>query len=493
MASLKSAATARKEIIVRQKAEEAFSKTEELYRIFMENYQGIAYQSKIDSTLLFLHGKIEDITGYKKKIFMSKKISWNEIIYPEDVPRVNKSINMLTLIPEQVKECEYRIIRKNGEIRWVHETAQNICDKRGKPVLIQGTIYDVTERKRIEEQLKYYSLYDPLTDLYNRGYFEHKLQEMMRENCYPLGLIIFDVDGLKLLNDTMGYETGDAHLKLTAGILRDTFRKEHLIARIGEDEFAVLLPRTPEATVKDYCEKMKRAIEEYNKDNPGIPLSLSSGYTVREENPSKLSDFIKEAQNRMIHSKLHKRKSTRSTIIALLTQYLNERDFITGGHTDRLQHLVLEIAQNLHQPDHVLEDLKLFAKFHDIGKVGIPDRILFKKGKLSADEFKEMQRHSEIGYRIARSASDLASIADLILKHHEWWNGKGYPLGLKEREIPFECRLLAIADAYDAMTSDRPYRKAVKHHQAVAELRRCAGTQFDPYLVKKFIEIKGEG
>ena len=136
-----------------------------------------------------------------------------------------------------------------------------------------------------------------------------------------------------------------------------------------------------------------------------------------------------------------------------------------------------------------MNDLGLLARFHDLGKVGIPDNILNKPGKLTDEEFDRMRKHSEMGYRIAQSVPDLAPIADLILKHHEWWDGRGYPLGLAGESIPLSCRILFIADAYDAMTEDRPYRKAMDRGEAIEELQRCAGTQFDPDLVADFIDL----
>lgn len=166
---------------------------------------------------------------------------------------------------------------------------------------------------------------------------------------------------------------------------------------------------------------------------------------------------------------------------------LEARDFITEGHADRLKHLAGTLGRAMGLSEAILANVRLLAQFHDIGKVGIPDRILFKPGPLTPEERREMQRHSEIGHRIALSSPVLAPIADLILKHHEWWDGNGYPLKLKGKDIPLECRILAIVDAYDAMTSDRPYRKAMPRDEALRELFRCAGTQFDPYLVQKFI------
>ena len=140
-------------------------------------------------------------------------------------------------------------------------------------------------------------------------------------------------------------------------------------------------------------------------------------------------------------------------------------------------------------PSRQLNNLDLLAQVHDLGKLGIPDSILFKEVPLTDEEWEIMRTHPEKGYRIAISSFDLLDIADLILKHHERWGGEGYPLGLKGRDIPIECRILSIVDTFDAMTSNRPYRKALSKDTAIAELKRCAGTQFDPNLVKIFLSV----
>ena len=168
---------------------------------------------------------------------------------------------------------------------------------------------------------------------------------------------------------------------------------------------------------------------------------------------------------------------------------LEARDFITEGHAERLELLVGSLAERIGFASNQLDAMRLFAKFHDIGKVGISDAILFKPGPLTEEERTEMRRHSEIGYRIALASSDLVYIAEWILRHHEWWDGSGYPIGLSGNEIPIECRILSIADAFDAMTSDRPYRKAMSAEQAVKELRKFAGSQFDPELLTVFCEL----
>jgi HD-GYP domain-containing protein (c-di-GMP phosphodiesterase class II) len=181
--------------------------------------------------------------------------------------------------------------------------------------------------------------------------------------------------------------------------------------------------------------------------------------------------------------------SVRSHAIKALIKTLEARDFVKEGHIERVSALLTKLSKNMVLSDNVAANLQLLARFHDLGKVGLADNILFKAGPLDEQEFKEMQRHCEIGYRIAQSLPELNTIAEKILKHHERWDGKGYPLGIKGEDIPLECRILAIVEAYEAMTSDRPYRKAMSHKEALKQLIINAYSQFDPQIVEKFIEI----
>jgi HD-GYP domain-containing protein (c-di-GMP phosphodiesterase class II) len=168
---------------------------------------------------------------------------------------------------------------------------------------------------------------------------------------------------------------------------------------------------------------------------------------------------------------------------------LETKDFVGQGHVNRLQKLSDALAKAISLPEQKLVDLRILAEFHDIGKVGVPDHIIFKPNPLTPEESSEVQRHCGIGHRIALYTPELVPIADLILKHHEWWNGKGYPLGIKGEEIPLECRIFSIVEAYEAMTSDRPYRKAMSPKEAVAEIERYSGSEFDPDLVSKFMQV----
>ncbi|MTI80352.1 MAG: diguanylate cyclase [Firmicutes bacterium] len=382
-------------------------------------------------------------------------------------------------------ETDYLV---NGKVKTLLLNVLPISN--GDETYLYGIGHDITERKQTEQQLKYYALHDHLTGLKNRAYFEQKL-EYYKATDTTIGIVLIDLDGLKLINDTLGHPAGDNYLIIIAETLIKNYGSYYELARIGGDEFAILIPNANKDILESVCNNIEQLVDNYNESN-NSNISISLGHACQGKGLASVYDVFKEADNQMYRRKLHRKQSNRNAITQTLVNALEARDFNTEGHCERLELLITKIAEAFKMSSSTIYDLKLFARFHDIGKVGISDQILFKPGRLTKSEFIEMQRHSEIGYRIAQSSLDLAPIAEWILKHHEWWNGKGYPLGLKGEQIPLESRILSIIDAYDAMTNTRPYRKPLTHEEAVAELQRCAGTQFDPKLTPIIIDILEE-
>jgi HD-GYP domain-containing protein (c-di-GMP phosphodiesterase class II) len=250
------------------------------------------------------------------------------------------------------------------------------------------------------------------------------------------------------------------------------------------------MPHTDTETANRIMDKIKLKCEEYNKDlsNEAYSINISLGYATKETADANLDATIKIAEDFMYKRKLLEHKSSHSVILSSIKATMHEKSHETQEHADRLTYLSQEIGKKMRLTQEELDELELVATLHDIGKVAIDDHILNKPGRLDDAEWIEMKKHSEVGYRIAMSSPDLVPIAEYILSLHERWDGGGYPQGIKGEEIPLLSRIVSVVDAYDAMTEDRIYRKAVSGKEAAAEIRRNAGTQFDPKIVKLFLE-----
>jgi diguanylate cyclase (GGDEF)-like protein len=344
--------------------------------------------------------------------------------------------------------------------------------------------------------LQYSNEHDALTGLFNRRYFEAALMKLRQSGAVGVGVICCDLDGLKLVNDTFGHAAGDVMLQRTAAMLREVLPEAALIARVGGDEFVVLLTDVDEALLQHAYKHFNAYKDSGAKVVQEFPLQISVGYRYRslcEPDSNELDQMLKEADDEMYRQKLSSTHSNRNVVVQTIMKMLEIRDYATEGHSQRMGEMAVALAERVGLANNSKNDLRLLAQFHDLGKIGISDQILLKPGPLTADERKEIERHVEIGHRIAMVVPEFLPVADLILKHHEWWNGTGYPLGLQGEAIPVENRILSIVDAYDAMTSDRPYRAAMTQSAAIEELRRCRGTQFDPELVDEFILLLAAG
>ena len=416
----------------------------------------------------------EDVNGRKCFELLGRKQTCS--ICPSDLVLERKQpVNLEKFVPELGVYLDCRI--------------SPVFDDEGHIIKIVQHLRDITERKQMEEKLKKMSFYDFLTGLYSRNFFDEEMARIADGRYSPVGMVVCDLDGLKFVNDTMGHKAGDKMLINSAQILRQNFRSSDIIARIGGDEFAILLPQTPREVVEQIMERVRQSVQEYNSKEPDIPLSFSMGHALNEVGTTDMNVLLRDADKEMYLEKIQRKGSTRSAILQALTDSMQARQLNIQGQGDRLQELATSLAASLNLSQDFVNNLSLLTRFHDLGKVGIPDYILFKQGSLTEEEWPQIRQHCEIGHRIASSVPDLEPIADWILKHHERWDGRGYPLGLSGQEVPLACRIFAIANAYDAMTNNRPYRKTITQEGAIAELNRCAGTQFDPELVEHFTNI----
>ncbi|MCL6558920.1 MAG: diguanylate cyclase [Firmicutes bacterium] len=385
---------------------------------------------------------------------------------------------------------EWQIQTPKGASRWVLLTL--IPVKQGKKVEeVFCMVIDITERKQMEEELKRLSIFDSLTGLYNRNHFEQKIRQLDKDGVRPVSVIVCDVDGLKLVNDCLGHRQGDELLKQAATLIREVFPKEEVF-RVGGDEFAVVLPEKNRESALEARSTLMAAQEKYNKDHTVIPLSISVGVGVAESSRKSVYEAYKQADDEMYRDKLQRCAKGGYDIGRSLLASLFRKDPGMEGHVTRVKKLAWRLGKAAGLSADEIDKLLLLAEVHDIGKVGLPDRILRQDEPLAKEEEEEVKRHCEVGYRIARCSTELAPVAEPILQHHEWWNGQGYPQGLKGEEIHFHSRILAIVDAYDAMTSNRPGRKAMPKEKAMSELKQRAGTQFDPYLVEVFLKLLQE-
>ena len=481
------------DISSRKYIEETLRETERSKSVLLAHLPGMAYRCRNDRkwTMIFASEGCLALTGYPAQSVMDNRdVSYNDIISPEYREIVREEWQRALDLRNNYNG-EYEIVTKTGDRKWVLELGQGIYGESGAVQALEGIIIDITEQKKREAQIVYMDKHDLLTGLLNRRAFDKIKEKLDRPEHYPLSIVICDIDGLRLINDAFGYERGDQLICAIAGIIGNCCGKADKVSRTGGDEFTILMPGTGSAEAHAFQEKLEHMVSSYNRAEKHalFEVNLSISHATKESQEQSIDEVLKNAGDYLIHRKLLNRNSSHNAILSSIMAALYARSQETEEHGERLTRITKAIGEKLGLKQDELDDLELLSILHDIGKIGIDDRILNKPGKLNADEWELMKRHAEIGYRIAKSSPEFEHIASLILHHHERWDGSGYPKALKGAEIPMESRIMAIADAYDAMTHDRVYHKAIPREDAVEEIKRCAGTQFDPDIVRLFVGL----
>ncbi|MFH1753910.1 MAG: diguanylate cyclase [Candidatus Omnitrophota bacterium] len=392
------------------------------------------------------------------------------------------------------------------------------------------------ENRALLSRLKELSLKDPHTELYNYRYLKERLAQEIKTSirtALPLSLIMIDIDYFKSINDVYGHQYGDQILKDFAKFIKRLVRGSDIVTRYGGEEFIIILPNTDrsganvlagrimdslrkhifdpqeravrlrvslgisfyslegdgaksEYTLINAADKAMLMAKELGGDRIAMPKKDVSE-TAAETLTGSAADKVERLKEKLSHVKKRVSRTLLESVYAF-AKTIETQDYQTGEHKEDMDSMIYKIGKNLDLNENIIENLLSGAALHDLGKVGIPDKILFKKGKLERDEFDVVKEHPRIGAEIIRHIHFLKDIIPIILYHHERWDGKGYPSGLKGGQIPLAARIIAVVDVYYALVSNRPYRKAYTKEEAVRIIKEGSGTQFDPEIVTAFLK-----
>lgn len=438
-----------------------------------------------EGCILFMNKAAEILTGWKQREAIGLHI--RSVFHVMDEETGEPAEDIVKKVLETGKACESGgfhvvLISENGMARPVEHNAAPILQENGD---VEGAVLvfrDFSEKKQKQEKILYLSYHDQLTGLSNRRFYEKELRRLDTEPNLPLTLIMSDVNGLKLVNDTFGHTLGDQLLVRFAEVVKKIARPQDVVARLGGDEFIFLLPNTDKTQAKQIMNEIKRNVA---KEKVGsFTISISFGFDTKIDKTENILEIYKNAEDQMYRNKLFESESMRNNTIKIVMDTLFEKSPREMEHSKRVAGLCEDMATLLCFDKERVSDIKSAGMMHDIGKIGISESLLNKTSRLTGEEWMEFKRHPEIGYRILNSLNEFAEIAGFVLEHHEKWNGQGYPRGLRGAEISLQARMIAVADAFDSMTHRRNPGKEYSFEEAMEEMHKNAGTQFDPEVVR---------
>jgi len=379
----------------------------------------------------------------------------------------------LAIQSEEKEKRAAELIIANKELAYQNKEKK----KRAAELIIANRKISIENEKN-----EYLGQHDYLTNLYNRRYFVNAFNS---KGYFSYGLMMIDINGLKLINDAYGHVRGDEAIRRIANLLMSVFEKDDIVARIGGDEFAILAPHKSDMQLQDYKDKLILLSQDIKIEK--IPVSLAICYEILNENDKDIDELLSKAEKQLYRHKITVGGSIRNHAIQAILSTLTEKYKEEKMHSERVSQLCKEIGTELGLSKEEVDVLELAGMYHDIGKISIPDAILNKPDKLTDEEYEIIKTHTQIGYQILRAADEYSGLAEYALSHHERWDGRGYPKGLKGEEIPLFSRIINVADSFEAMTADRPYHKGMSIVDAVLEIKNCSGRQFDPGISNLFL------
>ncbi len=441
----------------------------------------------LDSKIILMNPIAESLTGWTQKEAFGKPVG--EVLRLTCDGQDSNADPIRTALQSRCVlgiDDNLMMISKNGQEIPIEHTAAPIHNDDGTVTGAVIVFHDFTEKKKRNEMVQFLSYHDQLTGIYNRRYFEEKFDEFNKEKYAPLSLVMADVNGLKLANDAFGHAAGDQLLIAATKLIRRHCRETDVFSRVGGDEFVLLMPHTSEEEVESVVQTIRREAKDLCVGE--LEMSISFGWDTKNTPEKNIRDVYKKAEDFMYQHKLTESPAMREKTIHRIVESLYRKIPHKKEHSFAVGRLCGRMGEALDFSEGQIQDLKTAGILHDIGEIAIDYHVVNHPGALSETDWIETKRHAELGYRILEEVNDLVPIAEIVLAHHENWDGSGYPKGLSGKQIPIQARIIRIADSYDAMTKNRIYRKAVGKDAAMQELQKYAGILFDPELIHLFLE-----
>lgn len=480
-----------RDVTEKEKMMEIIIKSKQDLQLILNSTAEAIYGVDLNGNCTFVNSGFLKILGYEdEKYFIGKNI--HDMIYRSHENGRELSNIETGELSEKIGVLGERVLRKKDNTSINVEFSSNPKFENGKIIGAVVTFKDLTERIAREKKISYLSYRDPLTKLYNRRFFEEQIKRLDNPRNLPLSIIMGDVNGLKLVNDAFGHKAGDKLLRTIGDIISKSTRGNDVAARWGGDEFIILLPTSgadaAEILINRIQKKIKEASFEYGS------LSISFGADTKKEEHEDINEIFTSAEKLMYQNKLLEIDSVRGETINTIMNTLFEKSIEVKEHSMRVSEFAVLIAEKMGLSKTNINDIKTMGMIHDIGKIAIDLNILNKPSELEDEERTIIKQHPLSGSRMLGTSHEYTRLAAGVLHHHERIDGKGYPNGITGDQIPLESKIIAVADAFDAMTAKRPYRLTpLSLDEAIVELQKYSGTQFDEAIVDVFVSkvLKG--